>query len=592
MYCYFAQKKDLYEIFAYAKDVDEEIFSIILQKFRKEKMQDILGYLSNDGNQRLLEQYILQGQNLTQVDKEQKLYFVRNNIEQLINALKKIKDHDFNKIDYSTEENQEYRQDLVKRIKDDMQIIEFLKYLVHLISIENNLIECESNSFNLLVEMKVDMKNKNFENIKIQNASLVGDNFCGCNLSKSQLFKLDISGINLNGALLINCKWNNLRILELNKLDGHKSPIASLCFSPDCKTLASGSYDGLISLWDVKTGQYIAKLNGHSNTAYAVSFSPDGTTFAGSQNNVICLWDIKSRKIKSKFEGHSGNVSSICFSPDCRTLASCSWDSSIRLWDVQTGQLKAYLNDHYDLVFSISISPDGTTLASGGGGLVGGGDFSIRLWDVKTGQQKAKLNGHSNTVYAVSFSPDGTTLASGSRDNSICVWDVQTGQQKAKLNGHTHYVQSVCFSSDGILASGSWDLSIRLWDVKTGQQKAKLDVHTHCVQSVCFSSDGTLASGSWDKSIRLWNVKLGEEIKPPCKNYLDISLQKNLQSDGFIYNITIPLISESLLLQAKGALIKGIYINHQEINLLELFNKKGSLILEDSLNITQNAIQK
>ncbi|CAD8141537.1 unnamed protein product [Paramecium octaurelia] len=90
---------------------------------------------------------------------------------------------------------------------------------------------------------------------------------------------------------------------------------------------------------------------------------------------------------------------------------------------VSPGQQKAKLDGHSSTVFSISYSPDGTTLASGSF------DTSIRLWDVKTGQLKAKLDGHSNTVSSVNFSPDGNTLASGSDDNSIRLWNVQTSKE-------------------------------------------------------------------------------------------------------------------------------------------------------------------
>ncbi|CAD8215251.1 unnamed protein product [Paramecium octaurelia] len=137
----------------------------------------------------------------------------------------------------------------------------------------------------------------------------------------------------------------------------------------------------------------------------------------------IRLWDVKTGQQKAKLDGHSYAVNSICYSPDGTTLASGSADSSIRLWDVKTGQQKAKLDGHSSMVNSICYSPDGTTLASGSA------DSSIRLWDVKTGQQQAKLNGHSSTVNSIYYSSDGTTLASGSDDNHIRLWDVKTGQQ-------------------------------------------------------------------------------------------------------------------------------------------------------------------
>ncbi|CAD8103017.1 unnamed protein product [Paramecium primaurelia] len=254
MHCPFQEKVALTDIFAQVKDVDEQVFGVILAIFRKEKVQDCIGYFSDNGNQGHFKQQILQGVNLKQVENEQKLSDFRNNTIQITDVLKKLKDHDFNSKDYSSEEYQDSKLSLIKNIKDNIQITEFLKFLVHLTSIDKTLIQCGSNSLNILVQMKLDLRNKNFENIKIQNTSLVGANFAQCNLSGSEFNNVNIVGVNLNGAILFNCKWINLIINKQNKLDGHTKSINSVCLSPDGITLASGSNDKSIRLWDVKTG--------------------------------------------------------------------------------------------------------------------------------------------------------------------------------------------------------------------------------------------------------------------------------------------------------------------------------------------------
>jgi hypothetical protein len=117
----------------------------------------------------------------------------------------------------------------------------------------------------------------------------------------------------------------------------------------------------------------------------------------------------------------------------------------------------------------VAFSPDGKTLASGSY------DCTIRLWDMQSGSSIGELTGHSYSVLSVAFSPDGKTLASGSYDCAIRLWDVQSGSSLRELSGHLHIVTSVAFSPDGkTLASGSYDCTIRLWggDVSMAIQDA------------------------------------------------------------------------------------------------------------------------
>ncbi|CAD8209585.1 unnamed protein product [Paramecium octaurelia] len=486
---------DLYQVLVLSQNLDTEILSQILEILMEEKTQyvDSLQILKNYESWKTVHPM-----------NQQKLDTLKNNMQQTLDLLSILKENSFSAIDYSPNFFSETKKYLKQKIQKNQKIIELLKFLVYLTAIDATYIICGSNSLNLLVEMQVDLTSHNFQKIRIKNTSLIGGNFAKCNLSQSEFYNVNINGINLNGALMFDCKWKNLKTSDLFSLDGHQKGVISVCFSPDGTTLASGSEDASIRLWDIKTGQQKAILDGHQGEVKSVCFSPDSTTLAsGNEDNSIRLWDVQTRQQKIKLEGHLKAVTSVNFSPDGATLASCSRDKSVRLWDVKQGQQKAKLDGHQKAVTSVNFSPDGTTLASCSR------DKSIRLWDVKQGQQKVILDGHYMFVTSVNFSPDGTTLASGSGDKSISLWDVKTGQQKAKLYGQSDGILSVNFSPDGkTLASGSFDYSIHLWDVKTGQQKVKLDGHSGSIYSVNFSPDGTtLASGSEDASIRLWDVQ-------------------------------------------------------------------------------------
>ena len=172
-------------------------------------------------------------------------------------------------------------------------------------------------------------------------------------------------------------------------------------------------------------------LNGHTDSVRAVAFSPDGRSLAsGSADTTVRLWNVTDpaypASLGPPLTGHTDSVNAVVFSPDGRTLASGGADGTVRLWNVSDpaypASLGPPLTGHTSTVSSVVFSPDGRTLASGSN------DGTVRLWKMTDPAHPASLGspltGHTDSVNAVAFSPDGRTLASGSVDRTVRLWNV------------------------------------------------------------------------------------------------------------------------------------------------------------------------
>ncbi|MCG9134586.1 hypothetical protein J5I95_23225 [Candidatus Poribacteria bacterium] len=229
-------------------------------------------------------------------------------------------------------------------------------------------------------------------------------------------------------------------------LTNHSKTVIDLAFTPNGQRFASGSFDGTIRLWDINERILVDSKNTYDvrtvtqdsilsdnkdgeSVVRCVVFSPDGYTLAsggidienGDIDGTIRLWNINSINadiIKHTLTGHTDRIWYIVFSPDGYTLASCSFDKTVRLWDVETGTLKHTLKGHKDTVRHIAFTVDGQTLASASD------DSTIRLWNVETGTHYATLTGHRRGVYNLIFSNDGKTLVSQD-SNDIRLWKLK-----------------------------------------------------------------------------------------------------------------------------------------------------------------------
>ncbi|KEP45474.1 tyrosine kinase family catalytic domain protein, partial [Rhizoctonia solani 123E] len=350
--------------------------------------------------------------------------------------------------------------------------------------------------------------------------------------------------------------------------EGHTHHVASVAFSPDGKSVASGSFDYTIRIWDAHRPSPIGEsLTGYNRWINSVSYSPLGDIIAsGSDDKTIRLWDVNARRQLGAMKGNHSFLS-VAFSPDAKLIASgCSGNlfldppsDSVQLWDVQNMTAAANpFKGHTGAVHSVQFSPDGTRVVSGSW------DRTIRVWDVEHGTTVVgPLKGHTSFVRSVAFSPDGSQIISGSFDRTVRLWDTRSGRTiDNPYEGHSGWVNSVAFSPRGTyVASGGEDKTIRIWDVRTGRQVDQpFEEHTSGVYSVAFSPCGQyIASGSHDKKVIIRNI-LGEDsdgVHPATSQFITSQMSTQQMFDCLTNSGCIDLSSQMDARQETAMIMSG-----------------------------------
>jgi len=294
---------------------------------------------------------------------------------------------------------------------------------------------------------------------------------------------------------------------------GQMGGVRGLAFRPDGRRIVSGGGAGVV-VWDAWTGKLLARCHHGGGWITCVACSPDGRRgVSGNSDGTGCIWDIDSGEELARLSGQRG-IAAVAYSPDGTRVATAGGehDNDIRVWDTQTGkELAAWGILGARGYTGVAFSPDGRCIANGGG--------YLRVSDAKTGEELAAMRGHGSAgVWSVAFSPDGRRIASagGYRDNTVRVWDAATGEELAVLHGHSAGVSCVTYAPDNRhIASASQDKTVRIWDAETGTELAVLRGHHDRVKSIVFSPSGRhIASGGDrpDNTVCLWNAQL--EDKP------------------------------------------------------------------------------
>lgn len=212
-------------------------------------------------------------------------------------------------------------------------------------------------------------------------------------------------------------KWDSLLSKNLPALRSVKS----LAISPDGSWIAAGGVDGT-RVWktnDDWTGEWDDLIS----PMHSVAFSPDNKTLmAGMYNGAVWSWDLQSGKRGDQtLLGHKAAVKTMSFSPNGKLLVTSTGSHSepdAKVWNMRRATelftLESTPRPIRSPVNSAQFSPDGRWIAAGE-------RRNLRFWDATTGAEVGSFE-ISDVVELFAFSPDGNTIVSayhGSKDLTI-----------------------------------------------------------------------------------------------------------------------------------------------------------------------------
>lgn len=195
----------------------------------------------------------------------------------------------------------------------------------------------------------------------------------------------------------------------------------SPCFSTDSELLLTPDDSYRVRVWSAFEGEELGALEGHKSQLRHLTFSPDGTVFASSsEDRTTRLWDGASLKERAVLE-HADAVGFSTFSPDSSLLATACADGTIGIWETARGALRHRLHGHTAPVSSLDFHPDGQRLVSAAA------DGTARLWDVESGAELVVMQGHVGILEEVTFNPDASRVITRALDCTTRVWDTESG---------------------------------------------------------------------------------------------------------------------------------------------------------------------
>jgi G protein beta subunit-like protein len=271
------------------------------------------------------------------------------------------------------------------------------------------------------------------------------------------------------------------------------SPVNKLEITPDKEYLAAAG-NPHIRLYEINNHSVdspVLSLEGHTAAVTSLGFQRDGRfLFSGSEDGTIKLWDLRSPRFTRSFDS-KGSVSSVALRIERDEIVSGDQNGSVKLWDLGTSKC---INDVAPSRNSAALEPIqavdvADTL------LIGVSNRStVYAWNVQNSEHWEpihKFQAHSPGSYCLHarISPGETRqLVTTSSDRSAKLWNTETWELSQTLKAHSKWIWDAAFCADAsYLVTASSDTTAKLWNLTSGEVVIVYQGHPNAVTCVALN---------------------------------------------------------------------------------------------------------